>query len=86
MAVVFVLKIWKYYLYEVHYEIFPNHWSLQYIFSQRDLNLRQRRWIKLLKNYDLTILYHPRKSNVIVDALSRKTSSIGNVAASRVEE
>ena len=47
-GVVFVLKLWRHYLYGVHCEIFTNHQSLQYIFSQRDLNLRQRRWLELL--------------------------------------
>ena len=58
-AVVFVLKLWRHYLYGVHCEIFTDHRSLQYIFSQRDLNLRQRRWLELRKDYDVTILYHP---------------------------
>ena len=74
---VFVLKLLRHYLYGVHREIFTDHRSLQYIFSQRDLNLRQRRWLELLKDYDVTILYHPGKANVVADALSRKTRSIG---------
>ena len=56
-VVVFVLKLWRHYLYGVHCEIFTDHRSLQYIFSQRDLNLRQRRWLELLKDYDVTILF-----------------------------
>ena len=64
-AVVFVLKLWRHYLYGVHYEIFTDHRSLQYIFSQRDLNLRQRRWLELLKDYDVTNLSHPGKANVV---------------------
>ena len=85
-AVIFVLKLWRHYLYGVHCEVFTDHRSLQYIFSQRDLNLRQRRWMELLKDYDLTILYHPGKANVVADALSRKTSSMGSLATIRVEE
>ncbi|WMV33458.1 hypothetical protein MTR67_026843, partial [Solanum verrucosum] len=45
--------------------------SLQYVFSQKELNLRQRRWLELLKDYDMNILYHSGKANVVVDALSR---------------
>jgi hypothetical protein len=55
-------------------EIFTYHKSLKYIFQQRDLNLRQRRWMELLKDYDCTIQYHPGKANVVTDALSRKSS------------
>ncbi|MCF8701934.1 hypothetical protein L3054_11165, partial [Corynebacterium sp. MC-10] len=85
-AVIFVLKLWRHYLYGVHCEVFTDHRSLQYIFSQKDLNLRQRRWMELLKDYDLTILYHPGKANVMADALSRKTFSIRSLATIQVEE
>jgi len=71
-AVVFALKIWRHYLYGVHVDIYTDHKSLQYIFKQKDLNLRQRRWLELLKDYDIDILYHPGKANVVADALSRK--------------
>ncbi|XP_070050542.1 uncharacterized protein, partial [Nicotiana tomentosiformis] len=77
-AVVFALKIWRHYLYGVHVDIFTDHKSLQYIFKQKDLNLRQRRWLELLKDYDIDILYHPGKANVVADALSRK--SMGSLA------
>ena len=63
-----------------------DHRSLQYIFNQRDMNLRQRRWLELLKDYDMTILYHPGKSNVVADALSRKTVSMGSLAMLQVDE
>ncbi|XP_015078468.1 uncharacterized protein LOC107022344 [Solanum pennellii] len=69
-----------------HCEIFMDYKSLQYIFIQRDLNLRQRKWIELLKNYDITILYHLGKANVVADALSRKTSSTGSLAVISVED
>ena len=70
-AVVYALKIWRHYLYGVHVDIFTDHKSLQYVFTQRDLNLRQRRWLELLKDYDISVLYHPGKANVVADALSR---------------
>ena len=74
-AVVFALRIWRHYLYGVPYRIFTDHKSLQYLFSQKDLNMRQRRWIELIKDYDYTIEYHPDKANVVADVLSRKPSS-----------
>ena len=82
-AVVFALKIWRHYLYGVTCEIYTDHKSLKYIFQQRDLNLRQRRWMKLLKDYDCSILYHPGKANVVADALSRK--SAGSLAYISIE-
>ncbi|PNX70480.1 retrotransposon-related protein, partial [Trifolium pratense] len=81
-AVIFALKIWRHYLYGETLEIYTDHKSLQYIFKQRDLNLRQRRWMELLKDYDCTILYHPGKANVVADALSRKSmGSLAHLAA-----
>jgi len=77
-AVVFALKIWRHHLYGETCEIYTDHKSLKYIFQQKDLNLRQRRWMELLKDYDCTILYHPGKANVVADALSRK--SMGSLA------
>ena len=73
-AVIFALKIWRHYLYGEKCQIFTDHKSLKYILSQKELNLRQRRWIELLKDYDFTIEYHPGKANVVADALSRKSS------------
>ncbi|KAH0680946.1 hypothetical protein KY285_021901 [Solanum tuberosum] len=69
-AVVVSLKIWRHYLYGVHVDVFTDHKSLQYVFSQKYLNLRQRGWYELLKDYDMSVLYHPDKANVVVDALS----------------
>ena len=79
-AVVFALKQWRHYLYGVKCEVYTDHRSLQYVFTQKDLNLRQRRWMELLKDYDITILYHPGKANVVAGALSRKTGSMGSLA------
>ncbi|WMV09345.1 hypothetical protein MTR67_002730 [Solanum verrucosum] len=67
----FAIKIWRHYLYGVHVDVFTDHKSLQYFFSQKELNLQQRRWLELLKYYDMCILYHPGKGNVVVDALRR---------------
>ncbi|GKA82752.1 putative nucleotidyltransferase, ribonuclease H [Tanacetum coccineum] len=71
-AVVFALKIWRHYLYGTKCVVFTDHKSLQHILDQKDLNMRQRRWIELLSDYDCEIRYHPGKANVIADALSRK--------------
>ena len=83
-AVIFALKIWRHYLYGITYEIYTDHKSLKYIFQQRDLNLRQRRWLELLKDYDYDILCHPGKANVVADALSIKSSgSLAHISIER---
>nr|GFA18130.1 retrotransposon protein, putative, Ty3-gypsy subclass [Tanacetum cinerariifolium] len=82
-AVVFALKIWRHYLYGESCDVFTDHKSLKYIFTQRELNMRQRRWLELLKDYDTNIQYHPGKANVVADALSRKS---GMIAGIKVEE
>ena len=74
-AVVFTLKIWRHYLYGAHCQIYTDHKSLKYIFTQKELNMRQRRWLELVKDYDCEILYHPGKANKVADALSRKSSA-----------
>ncbi|KAJ0927013.1 putative nucleotidyltransferase, Ribonuclease H [Helianthus annuus] len=71
-AVVFALKIWRHYLYGTKCEIYTDHKSLQHILNQKELNMRQRRWVELLNDYDCEIRYHPGKANVVADALSRK--------------
>ncbi|GJV24719.1 putative reverse transcriptase domain-containing protein [Tanacetum coccineum] len=71
-AVVFALKIWRHYLYGTKCTVFTDHKSLQHILDQKELNMRQRRWLELLSDYDCEIRYHPGKANVIADALSRK--------------
>ncbi|KAJ8771584.1 hypothetical protein K2173_026761 [Erythroxylum novogranatense] len=85
-AVIFALKIWRHYLYGEKSEIYTDHKSLQYIQKQKELNLRQRRWIELLKDYDCQILYHPGKANVVADALSRKSmGSLHHVSIQKKE-
>ena len=59
VTIVFALKVWRHYLYSEQFEVFSNHKSLKYIFTQRDLNMRQRRWMKYLEDYDFTLHYHP---------------------------
>jgi hypothetical protein len=71
-AVVYALKIWRHYLMGNHCNIFTDHKSLKYIFTQSDLNMRQRRWLELIKDYNLEVHYHPGIANVVEDALSRK--------------
>ncbi|GJR02538.1 putative reverse transcriptase domain-containing protein [Tanacetum coccineum] len=71
-AVVFALKIWRHYLYRTKSVIYTDHKSLQHIFIQKELNMRQRRWIELFSDYNCEIRYHPSKANVVADALSRK--------------
>ncbi|KAI3776024.1 hypothetical protein L1987_45784 [Smallanthus sonchifolius] len=71
-AVVFALKIWRHYLYGTKCVVFTDHKSLQHIFNQKELNMRQWRWVELLNDYDCEIRYHPGKTNVVADALSRK--------------
>ena len=80
-VVIFALKIWRHFLFGETCEIFIDHKSLKYLFYQKELNMRQRKWIELLKDYDCIIQYHPGKANVMVDTLSRK--SIGSLAAIR---
>ncbi|GJR04758.1 putative reverse transcriptase domain-containing protein [Tanacetum coccineum] len=71
-AVVFFLKMWRHYLYGTKCVVFTDHQSLQHILDQKELNMRQRRWLELLSDYDCEIRYHPGKANVVADALSRK--------------
>ena len=82
-AVVFALKIWRHYLYGEEFEVYLDHKSLKYIFTQRDLNMRQRRWMEFLEDYDFTLHYHPGKANVVADALSRKSRGALASIASR---
>ena len=85
-AVVHSLKIWRHYLIGNKCEIYTDHKSLKYIFTQSDLNLRQRRWLELITDYDLEIHYHPEKANVVADALSRKAYCYHLVKAPELSE
>ena len=75
-AVVFALKIWRSYLYGAKVQILTDHKSLKYIFTQPELNLRQRRWMEFVADYDLDIAYHPGKANLVADALSRRRAEV----------
>src|SRR3954464_9553953 len=70
--VVHALKVWRHYLMGKHCDVFTNHKSLKYIFTQKELNMRRRRWLELIKDYDLSLQYYPGKANIVADALSRK--------------
>jgi hypothetical protein len=72
-AVIHSLKIWRHYLMRKRCELYTDHKSLKYIFTQSNLNLRQRRWLELIKDYDIGINYRPGKANVVADALSRRS-------------
>jgi hypothetical protein len=76
VAVVHALKTWRHYLYGQKCDIYTDHKSLKYIFTQSELNMRQQRWLELIKDYDLEIHYHPDKANVVADALSRKSQNM----------
>ena len=75
-AIVFSLKVWCHYLYSDQFKVFSYHKSLKYIYTQRDLNMRQRRWMEYLEDYDFTLHYHPGKENVVVDAFSWKSRGV----------
>ena len=68
----FALKIWHHYLYGAKCNTYPDHKSLKYFFTQKELNIRQRRWLELVKDYNYTTNYHLGKANVVADVLSRK--------------
>jgi hypothetical protein len=72
-TVIHALKIWRHYHMGKRCELYMDHKSLKYIFTQSNLNLRQRRWLELIKDYDLGINYHPGKANVVADALSQRS-------------
>src|SRR5207237_1569107 len=72
-AILHALKIWRHYLLGNVCHVYTDHKSLKYIFTHSELNMRQRRWLELIKDYDLEVHYHPGKANVVADALSHKS-------------
>ncbi|GAU46655.1 hypothetical protein TSUD_281460 [Trifolium subterraneum] len=84
-AIVFALKVWRHYLYGSRFEVFSDHKSLKYLFDQKELNMRQRRWLEFLKDYDFELSYHPGKANVVADALSRKSLHMSSLMAKELE-
>ncbi|RVW65012.1 Retrovirus-related Pol polyprotein from transposon 17.6 [Vitis vinifera] len=76
VAIVFALKLWRHYLYGENFEVFSDHKSLKYIFSQKDLNARQRRRMEILEDFNFTLQYHAGKVNVVADVLSRKVQCV----------
>nr|GEU30646.1 hypothetical protein [Tanacetum cinerariifolium] len=85
-AVVFALRLWRHYLYITKCMVYTDQKSLQYILDQKELNMRQRRWIELLSDHDCVIRYHPGKANIVTDALSRKDKGPIRVRALVVSE
>ena len=84
-AIVFALKTWRHYLYGAQFQVFIDHKSLKYLFDQKELNMRQRRWMEYLKDYDFELLYHPGKANVVADALSRKRAHVSAMMIKELE-
>jgi ribonuclease HI len=84
-AVVHALKTCRHYLYRQKCDVYTDHKSLKYILTQSELNMRQRRWLELIKDYELEIHYHLGKTNVVADALRRKSQVNMMVAESRLE-
>ena len=82
-TVVFALKIWRHYIYGEKFKVYSDHKSLKYTFTHRDLNMRQRRWMDFLDDYDFTLHYHPGKGNVVADALSQKSRGVLAIIASQ---
>ena len=75
-VIVFALKIWRHYLYDEQFEVFSDYKSLKYIFTQRDLNMRQHRWMKYMEDYEFTLHYYRGKENVVANELRRKSRGV----------
>ena len=80
-----MLKIWRHYLYDSRFEVFSDHKSLNYLFDQKELNMRQQRWLELLMDYDFNLNYHPGKVNVVLDALSLKVLHMTTMMVKELE-
>jgi hypothetical protein len=85
-SVMHALKVWRQYLMGKHCDVFTDHKSLKYIFTQKELNMRQIRWLELIKDYDMSLQYHPGKANVVAYTLSRKSYVNGLTAGELPEE
>ena len=83
-VVVFALKMWRHYHYGEKFEVDSNHLSLQYLFSQKELNMRQRRWMEYINDYDFSIKHHPGKANVVASALSRKSAGLASLRGTSI--
>jgi hypothetical protein len=86
VVVVHALKIWRHYIMGIKSQVYTDHKSMKYIFTQKGLNLRQHRWMELIKDYDLEIHYHPGKADLVADALSRKEHVHSAVVAQLPDE
>ena len=84
-AVVFALKIWRHHLYGIKFEVFSYHKSLKYLFDQTKLNMKQRRWMEFLKDYDFDLNHHLGKANVVTNALSRKSLNVSWMMIKEIE-
>nr|KYP57348.1 Retrovirus-related Pol polyprotein from transposon 17.6 [Cajanus cajan] len=84
-AVVFSLKVWRHYLYGARFSVFSDHKSLKSLFVQKELNMKQRRWMEFLKDYDFQLMYHPGKANVVADVLSRKSIHMPSMMVRELE-
>jgi len=84
-VIVFALKSWRHYLYDAQFQVFSDHKSLKYFFDQKELNMRQHRWMEYFKEYDFELLYHPGKANVVADALSRKKIDMSSMMIKELE-
>lgn len=85
VAVVFALKIWRNYFYACTFKVFSDHTSLEYLIDQKELNMRQQWWMEFLKGYDFSLQYHPRKANVVVYVLSRKSMLVSSLMIKELE-
>lgn len=83
--IVFAFKIYRHYLYGARFDLFSVHKILKYLFDQKELNMKQRRWLEFLKGYDFQLMYHPGKANVAIDALSRKMIHMSSLMVKELE-